>query len=77
MEESNLASKLTYKRTTTDKVTVKGVLSADGTEVAYVDDDKNEQTVKIAELLAPFLDRPIDFSVSLKLEEDLDLDAEE
>lgn len=77
MEDFILASKLTYKRTTTDKVTVKGVLSADGTVVAYVDDDKNEQTIKIADLLAPFLDRPIDFSVSLKLEEDLDLDAEE
>lgn len=77
MEDFILASKLTYKRTTTDKVTVKGVLSADGTEVAYVDDDKNEQTVKIADLLAPFLDRSIDFSVSLKLEEDLDLDAAE
>ena len=77
MEESNLASKLTYKRTTTDKVTVKGVLSADGMEVTYVDDDKNEQTVKVADLLAPFQDSPIDFSVSLKLEEDLDLDTEE
>lgn len=72
-----MASKLTYKRTTTDKVTVKGVLSADGTEVTYVDDDKNEQAVKIADLLAPFHDSPIDFSVSLKSEEDLDLDTEE
>ena len=77
MEELNLASKLTYKRTTLDKVTVKGILSADGTEVTYVDDDKNEQTVKVADLLAPFQDSPIDFSVSLKLEEDLDLDTEE
>lgn len=72
-----MASKLTYKRTTTDKISVKGVLSADGTEIAYVYDNKNEQTVNIADLLAPFLDKPIDFSVSLKLEEDLDLATEE
>lgn len=72
-----MASKLTYKRTTTDKISVKGVLSADGTVVTYVGDGKNEQTVNIADLLAPFHDSPIDFSVSLKSEEDLDLDTED
>lgn len=72
-----MASKLIYKRTTTDKVTVKGVLSADGTYITYEDENKDTQEVKIADLLKGFVDCPIDFSVSLKAEEELDLESEE
>ena len=72
-----MASKLTYKRTTTDKVTVKGVLSSDGTYITYEDEDKDAQEVKIADLLKGFVDCPIDFSVSLKAEEEFDIDSED
>lgn len=72
-----MASKLTYKRTTTDKITVKGVLSTDGTYIAYEDENKDTQEVKIADLLKGFADCLIDFSVSLKAEEELDLDSED
>ena len=41
-----MASKLTYKRTTTDKVTVKGVLSADGTYITYEDEKKRHSGSK-------------------------------
>lgn len=72
-----MASKLSYKRTTTDKISVKGMLSPDGTFVTYFDDDKNEKEVRIADLLAPFLDSPIDLSVTLKDEFDLELGENE
>lgn len=75
--ENYMASKLSYKRTTTDKISVKGVLSPDGTFVTYYDDDKNEKEVKIDDLLAPFLDSPIDLSVTLKDEFDLELGENE
>lgn len=68
-----MASKLTYKRTLTDKVSVKGILSDDGMYITYQDEDKNEQDVKIADLLHTFRGNSIDFSVSLKSESDLDV----
>ena len=65
------ASKLKKTRTITDKITVKGHLSADGTEITYVDENDLEQKVEVAGLLSVFRDNDIDFSVSLKTEEDL------
>lgn len=66
-------SKLTYKRNVTDQLSVKGVLSEDATEISYIDENDNEQTVKISDLLSVFTDKDIDFSVSLKKNEDLEL----
>ena len=68
-----MASKLTYKRTLTDKISVKGVLSEDGTYITYQDDGNNKQDVKIVDLLNSFKGNSIDFSVSLKSESDLDV----
>jgi len=66
-------SKLSYKRNVTDQLSVKGVLSEDATEISYIDENDNEQTVKISDLLSVFTDKDIDFSVSLKKNEDLEL----
>lgn len=66
-------SQLQFKRTTTDKIQVKGVLSEDGTTVTYEDDNKVEQKIKVSDLLNAFINQPIDLSVSLKTEEDLDV----
>ena len=66
-------SKLSYKRNVTDQLSVKGVLSEDATEISYIDENDNEQTVKISDLLSVFADKDIDFSVSLKKNEDLEL----
>lgn len=68
-----MASKLTYKRTLTDKISVKGVLSEDGTYITYQDDGNNKKDVKIVDLLNSFKGNSIDFSVSLKSESDLDV----
>lgn len=66
-------SKLTYKRNITDKLSVKGFLSEDGNLITYTDENDMEQDVKISDLLNSFKNEEIEFSVSLKSDEDLDL----
>lgn len=65
-------SKLSFKRNITDKLSVKGVLSEDGTFITYTDENDVEQDVKVSDLLKAFINQPIEFGVSLKSDEDLD-----
>ena len=66
-------SKLSFKRNITDKLSVKGVLSEDGTFITYTDENDVEQDVQVSDLLKAFINQPIEFGVSLKSDEDLDL----
>ena len=66
-------SKLIFKRSTTNKLSVKGVLSEDGTFITYTDENDVEQDVKVSNLLKVFINQPIELGVSLKSDEDLDL----
>lgn len=66
-------SKLSFKRNITDKLSVKGILSEDGTYITYTDENDSEQDVKVSDLLKAFINQPIEFGVSLKSDEDLDL----
>lgn len=66
-------SKLTFKRNIIDKLSVKGILSEDGTYITYTDENDIEQDVKVSDLLNAFVNQPIEFGVSLKSDEDLDL----
>lgn len=66
-------SKLVFKRNITDKLSVKGVLSEDGTAITYVDENDMEQEVKVVDLLNAFKNQPIEFGVALKSDEDLEL----
>lgn len=70
-------SKLQFKRNITDQLSVKGVLSEDGTFITYKDENDIEQEVKISDLLNAFKNQEINFSVSLKSDEDLDVIASE
>lgn len=72
-----MASSLKYKRTIVDKVSVKGILDGSGTAITYKNEDKDECEITVAELLNDFKGQPIDFSVSLKTEEELDLPSED
>ena len=47
-------SKLQFKRNIVDKLSVKGVLSEDGTFITYTDENDVEQEVKISDLLNVF-----------------------
>lgn len=70
-----MKSQLSYTRNTVDKITVKGVLSSDGTEITYIDADKEEQVVAIDDCLKAFRNCDISFSVSKSKNEDLDIDS--
>lgn len=64
-------SQLTKTRVITDKVAVKGMLSEDGTVITYTDENKVEQDISVADCLKSFVEKPIDFSVSIKSEDKL------
>ena len=68
-------SKLQFRRNITDQLSVKGILSEDGTFVTYKDENDIEQEVKISDLLNAFKNQEINFSVSLKSDEDLNVIA--
>ena len=70
-------SKLQFKRNITDQLSVKGILSEDGTFVTYKDENDIEQEVKISDLLNAFKNQEINFSVSLKSDEYLNVIASE
>lgn len=65
-----MANQLKKTRTITDKVSVKGVLSEDGTTISYMN-DKVEEEITIDECLKAFLGKPVDFSISVKSEDEL------
>ena len=64
-------SQLSKTRIITDKVSVKGILSDDGTTIVYKDDNKVDQEITVAECLSIFKGKPIDFSISIKSEDEL------
>ena len=66
-------SKLNFKRSVTDKLSVKGILSEDGTFITYTDKNDVDQNVKVSDLLNVFKNQPLEFSVQLKSDEDLDV----
>lgn len=68
-----MKSKLNFKRSITDKLSVKGVLSEDGTTITYTDENDMDQDVKVSDLLNVFKNQPIEFSVQLKSDEELDV----
>lgn len=64
-------SQLSKTRTITDKISVKGMLSEDGTTITYKDENKVDQEITVADCLNIFKGKPIDFSVSIKSEDDI------
>ena len=66
-------SKLSFKRSTTDKLSVKGIISEDGTTITYTDENDVDQDVKISDLVNAFINQPVELSISLKNDEDLEL----
>lgn len=65
-----MANQLKKTRTITDKVAVKGMLSEDGTTITYTDENKIEQNISVADCLKAFIGKTIDFSVSIKSEDE-------
>lgn len=70
-------SKLNFTRNITNKLSVKGILSEDGTYITYTDENDNERDVKICDLLNTFKNQDIEFGVQLKGSEDLEIISSE
>lgn len=66
-------SKLNFTRNIVNKLSVKGVLSEDGSYITYSDENDIEQDVKISDLLNSFKNQFVEFGVQLKDSEDLDI----
>lgn len=65
-------SQLQKTRSITDKVAIKGgILSEDGMTIKYIDKDKCEQEISIAECFKPFVGESIDLTLQVKQEGDL------
>ena len=61
---------LSYKKVGTDKITVKGMLSADGKTIEYEDDDKVLQTIEVTKCMKLMAGNMITFTVQLKNDQD-------
>ena len=68
---------LTYKKNTTEKFDVKGVLDAEAKTVTYEDKDNGEITINLQDYLDMFASLPVQITIQTKFEEELDLPADE
>ena len=66
-------SNLTFRRNTTDKLTVKGIMSDDCKTITYTDEYDEEQIMEVSDLMHAFKGQEVTMSVALKTDEDLEL----
>ncbi len=67
---------LTYKKNTTEKFDVKGVLDAEAKTVTYEDKEIGEVTVTIQDYLDKFASQMVQITIQTKSEENLEENAE-
>lgn len=68
---------LSYKKNTTEKFDVKGILDAEAKTVTYEDKDTGEVTIKLQDYLDMFASMSVQITIQTKSEEELDLPDEE
>ena len=71
-----MAKQLSYKKTTTETITVKGIMNSEATTITYLNEDKEEVTVSIQTLLDKFASQGVSLSIKTQTDEELDLDEE-
>ena len=69
-----MAKQFAYKKTITESMTVKGVVNEDATTITFLNDEKDEVTVKIQELLDKFASQTVSLSIKTQSDEELDLE---
>lgn len=72
-----MAKSLNYVRTMTDKFSVKGLLSEDGTEITYINEDKESVTIPADRCFKNFCGENIEVTVVVKTTQDLGDGSEE
>lgn len=68
---------LNYKKNTTEKFDVKGVLDAEAKTVTYEDKEIGEVTITLQDYLDMFASLPVQITIQTKSEEELDLPEKE
>ena len=69
-----MAKQFAYKKTVTESMTVKGIMNEDATTITFLNDEKDEVTVKIQELLDKFASQTVSLSIKTQSDEELDLE---
>ena len=69
-----MAKQFAYKKTVTESMTVKGVVNEDATTITFLNDEKDEVTVEIQELLDKFASQTVSLSIKTQSDEELDLE---
>ena len=67
---------LTYKKNTTEKFDVKGILDSEAKTVTYEDKESGEVTINLQDYLDMFASLPVQITIQTKYEEELDLPEE-
>ena len=71
-----MAKQLSYKKTTTESVTAKGILNDDATTITYLNEDKEEVTIPVQALLDKFAFQAVSLSIKTQTDEELEIDEE-
>lgn len=71
-----MAKQLSYKKTTSETITVKGVLSDDATTITYLNEDKDEVTIPVQTLLDKFASLGVSLSIKTQTDEELEIEEE-
>ena len=69
-----MAKQFAYKKTVTESMTVKGIINKDATTITFLNDEKDEVTVEIHELLDKFASQTVSLSIKTQSDEELDLE---
>lgn len=69
-----MAKQFAYKKTITESMTVKGIVNEDATTITFLNDEKDEITVEIQELLDKFASQTVSLSIKTQSDEELDLE---
>ena len=71
-----MAKQLNYKKTTSETITVKGILSDDATTITYLNEDKDEVTIPAQTLLEKFASQTVSLSIKTQTDEELEIEEE-
>ena len=71
-----MAKQLSYKKTTTEAIAVKGTFNDAATTITYLNEDKEEVTVSVKALLDKFASQSVSLSIKTQTDEELELDEE-
>ena len=72
-----MAKGLNWKKSITETISAKGALNEEATTITYLDEDKNEQTIEVQELLNKFASCNVSISIKMQTDEELDIEQEE